>query len=130
MDSDFGSDLTPKPAPKKGRRSKYPSSVPKEPTNEELKTEADPTLAVDGPPRPSRRQMGWDRSITSDPFDERLAQDATNLSDDDDADIQVIPDLDEIHEDDIAQEVAAPPSSFTSKIATYGLVLQLFGVVT
>lgn len=44
-----------------------------------------------------------------DNLSERLKQDATVVLDNDIDDIPVIPDLDEFQEDDLQQQVAAPP---------------------
>ena len=117
-------DFLPKSQPKKGRRSKVVMTATKETKNDSIYTEHESSGNInfndEAPSRPSRRQMGWDKSISVDPFDSRLTQEYNQLSDEENSDMQNIPDLDEIHEDDITQEIAAPPSSYTSKIASYG----------
>ncbi|XP_065052358.1 intraflagellar transport protein 43 homolog A-like isoform X4 [Rhopilema esculentum] len=81
-------------------------------------------------PRPTRRQGGWaddfkekknrkKKGTNVEEIDERLRPDATvNLEEQDD-DIPVIPDLDDVQEDDLVQQVAAPPSVQVTRVATY-----------
>ena len=49
------------------------------------------------------------------PTSERLKQDATVLLDNDVDDIPIIPELDDVTEDDLATQVAAPPRFFLFK---------------
>ncbi|KAM9294007.1 intraflagellar transport protein 43 homolog [Gastrophryne carolinensis] len=81
----------------------------------------------EGPPKPLR-QGGWadDSSGTSrtgkrgseDVEDSRLRQQSVEDSDDG-ADIPVIPDLEEVQEEDLALQVAAPPSIQVNRVMTY-----------
>jgi len=75
-----------------------------------------------------RRQGGWaddakdkrkGKNVKAKEDDERLRQDTTVLLDNDIDDIPVIPDLDEFQEDDLQQQVAAPPSIQVTRVATY-----------
>ena len=70
--------------------------------------------------KPSRRQTGWGTASapTADVFDSRLVQRTETLDDDDD-EIQVIPDLDDMRDEEMAEEVAAPPSTNVTKMASY-----------
>jgi len=80
-------------------------------------------------PRPSRKQGGWADDIKEkkrgkfgrmlEEEDERLKQDATVLLDNDGDDIPIIPELDDVTEDDLATQVAAPPSVLVTRIATF-----------
>eukprot|EP00794_Sanderia_malayensis_P017551 gene17551-19301_t len=88
-------------------------------------------------PKPARRQGGWaddfkdkkkgdefeehgkKKGTIVEETDDRLRPDATvNIQESDD-DIPVIPDLDDVQEDDLAQQVAAPPSVQVTRVATY-----------
>ncbi|XP_073466662.1 intraflagellar transport protein 43 homolog isoform X1 [Aquarana catesbeiana] len=81
----------------------------------------------EGPPKPLR-QGGWadDSSGTSklgkrgaeDVEDSRLRQQSLDESDEGE-DIPVIPDLEEVQEEDLAQQVAAPPSVQVNRVMTY-----------
>ncbi|XP_063804347.1 intraflagellar transport protein 43 homolog [Pseudophryne corroboree] len=85
------------------------------------------TSAREGPPKPLR-QGGWadDSSGTSrsgkrgsqDMEDSRLRQQSLEESDEGE-DIPVIPDLDEVQEEDLALQVAAPPSVQVNRVMTY-----------
>jgi len=125
MDEDLG--FSAKSQPKKGRRAKVLLSTKKqamkEASNENVAaSESSKSIKLEDEapaPRPSRRQLGWDKTISNEDFDSRF--EIQQISDEEnDDDIQNIPDLDEIHEDDITQEIAAPPTVYTSKIASYG----------
>ncbi|XP_035691582.1 intraflagellar transport protein 43 homolog A-like [Branchiostoma floridae] len=85
-----------------------------------------------GPPRPCRRQGGWaddtgkekkrpegKKSMDDAVEDARLRSDSPPRRDDSDEDIPVIPDLDDVQEEDMATQIAAPPSLQVNKIATY-----------
>lgn len=122
MDEDLTLDSAPKTQPKKGRRAKVLLNKSKEVLNEKK----DDSNSSGVSSRPSRRQMGWDKNSNTsvnEPIDARLIPDNNSPIDDDEA--HIIPDLAEIHEDTMAQEVAAPPSLFTSNIASYKLVFRL-----
>lgn len=83
------------------------------------------------PPKPSRRQGGWAddtpkekkkgrRDVeTFHEEDERLKMDNTITKDDDDGDIPVIPDLEDVQEEDMMTQIAAPPSVQVNRVATY-----------
>ncbi|XP_066926124.1 intraflagellar transport protein 43 homolog A-like isoform X2 [Clytia hemisphaerica] len=96
-----------------------------ESNNNASKTEASSSLS----PRPARKQGGWADDIKEkkrgkfgrmlEEEDERLKQDATVVLDNDGDDIPIIPELDDVTEDDMASQVAAPPSVLVTRIATY-----------
>ncbi|KAM6074996.1 intraflagellar transport protein 43 homolog isoform 6-T7 [Chlamydotis macqueenii] len=81
------------------------------------------------PPKPPRRQGGWahdpglastksGRKHAEEVEDHRLRQQSLDASDDG-GDIPVIPDLEEIQEEDLAMQVAAPPSVQVNRVLTY-----------
>jgi len=81
-------------------------------------------------PRPTRREGGWaddfkdkknkkKKGTNIEEIDERLRPDNTISLQDQEDDIPVIPDLDDVHEDDMAQQIAAPPSVQVTRVATY-----------
>jgi len=84
------------------------------------------------PPKPSRRQGGWaddtpkekkkgrrDVETFQVEEDERLKMDNSVTQDDDDGDIPVIPDLEDVQEEDMMTQIAAPPSVQVNRVATY-----------
>ncbi|XP_013159853.2 intraflagellar transport protein 43 homolog isoform X2 [Falco biarmicus] len=91
----------------------------------------DPEEKVDHgpPPKPPRRQGGWaddpvlastksGRKHAEEVEDHRLRQQSLEASDDG-GDIPVIPDLEEVQEEDLAMQVAAPPSVQVNRVLTY-----------
>ncbi|KAM9381295.1 intraflagellar transport protein 43 homolog [Phaethornis superciliosus] len=81
------------------------------------------------PPKPPRRQGGWaddpvlaptksGRKHAEEVEDHRLRQQSLEASDDG-GDIPVIPDLEEVQEEDLAMQVAAPPSVQVNRVMTY-----------
>ncbi|XP_063070321.1 intraflagellar transport protein 43 homolog A-like [Engraulis encrasicolus] len=90
------------------------------------------TSTGDGiPPKPPRRQGGWAEETTGsgsaksgrrqtldEVEDHRLRPQSPQRSDSD-GDIPVIPDLDEVQEEDLTMQVAAPPSIQVNRVLTY-----------
>ncbi|KAF6351420.1 intraflagellar transport 43 [Rhinolophus ferrumequinum] len=80
------------------------------------------------PPKPPRRQGGWaddsmkasksGRKAPEEIEDHRLRQQSLDGSDDG-GDIPVIPDLEEVQEEDFVLQVAAPPSVQVNRVMTY-----------
>ncbi|XP_045678966.1 intraflagellar transport protein 43 homolog isoform X2 [Phyllostomus hastatus] len=80
------------------------------------------------PPKPPRRQGGWaddslkasksGRRASEEVEDHRLKQKSLDESDDG-GDILVIPDLEEVQEEDFVLQVAAPPSVQVNRVMTY-----------
>ncbi|KAF4788570.1 Intraflagellar transport protein 43 like protein [Turdus rufiventris] len=81
------------------------------------------------PPKPPRRQGGWaddpvlastksGKKHTEEVEDHRLRQQSLEASDDG-GDIPVIPDLEDVQEEDLAMQVAAPPSVQVNRVLTY-----------
>ncbi|XP_072895587.1 intraflagellar transport protein 43 homolog [Hemitrygon akajei] len=87
------------------------------------------TVGTEDPPsKPTRRLGGWaddtprlsksGRKVSDELEDNRLRPQSPEDSDDD-GDIPVIPDLEEVQEDDLAMQVAAPPSVQVNRVMTY-----------
>ncbi|XP_062863033.1 intraflagellar transport protein 43 homolog [Trichomycterus rosablanca] len=91
------------------------------------------TLAsAEGPPlKPPRRQGGWAEETTgissaksgrrqgAEEVEDRRLRPQTPEGSDDEGDIPVIPDLDEVQEEDLTMQVAAPPSVQVNRVMTY-----------
>ncbi|XP_071962293.1 intraflagellar transport protein 43 homolog A-like isoform X4 [Antedon mediterranea] len=73
-----------------------------------------------GPPKPTRRQGGW-ADETSKPKSSKFKNSTMSPSkqEDSDDDMPVIPDLDDVQEEDMATQIAAPPSVQVNRVATY-----------
>ncbi|XP_041810278.1 intraflagellar transport protein 43 homolog isoform X1 [Chelmon rostratus] len=83
------------------------------------------------PPKPARRQGGWaeessgsssaksSRRPAAEDLEDRRLRPQTPQGSDDEGDIPVIPDLDEVQEDDLTMQVAAPPSIQVNRVMTY-----------
>ncbi|XP_078464836.1 intraflagellar transport protein 43 homolog isoform X4 [Lampetra planeri] len=69
------------------------------------------------PPKPSRRHGGWAQDSAGS-ASTRLQQASPEPSEDG-ADIPVIPDLDDMQEDDLTAQVAAPPSMQVNRVMTF-----------
>ncbi|XP_064148850.1 intraflagellar transport protein 43 homolog isoform X6 [Loxodonta africana] len=126
---DLGEECRRGPAtsgPKMGRRAQ-PESAQTE--NQFSGKNSSLTLTGEAPPpKPPRRQGGWaDDSMKASKFgrkaseeieDHRLRQHSLGGSDDG-GDIPVIPDLEEVQEEDFVLQVAAPPSIQVNRVMTY-----------
>nr|XP_046222800.1 intraflagellar transport protein 43 homolog A isoform X2 [Oncorhynchus gorbuscha] len=84
------------------------------------------------PPKPSRRQGGWAEETSGsgsaksgrrpamvEDVEDRRLRPQTPQGSDDEGDIPVIPDLDEVQEEDLTMQVAAPPSIQVNRVMTY-----------
>ncbi|XP_028993851.1 intraflagellar transport protein 43 homolog [Betta splendens] len=85
-----------------------------------------------GPPsKPARRQGGWaeessgsgstksSRRPAAEDLEDRRLRPQTPQGSDDEGDIPVIPDLEEVQEEDLTMQVAAPPSVKVNRVMTY-----------
>ncbi|XP_071602043.1 intraflagellar transport protein 43 homolog isoform X2 [Heliangelus exortis] len=97
--------------------------------NHSRKNSSSASLGEGPPPKPPRRQGGWaddpvlaptksGRKHAEEVEDHRLRQQSLEASDDG-GDIPVIPDLEEVQEEDLAMQVAAPPSVQVNRVMTY-----------
>nr|XP_015205566.1 PREDICTED: intraflagellar transport protein 43 homolog isoform X1 [Lepisosteus oculatus] len=81
------------------------------------------------PPKPPRRQGGWadetpgsaksGRRPAAEEVEDRRLRPQTPEGSDDEGDIPVIPDLEEVQEEDLTMQVAAPPSIQVNRVMTY-----------
>ncbi|XP_067388965.1 intraflagellar transport protein 43 homolog isoform X2 [Emydura macquarii macquarii] len=112
---------------KMGRRARQ-DSLPEE--NRLSRKNSSATSTGEGPPpKPPRRQGGWaddpvmapsksGRKTAEEVEDHRLRQQSLEGSDDG-GDIPVIPDLEEVQEEDLVMQVAAPPSIQVNRVLTF-----------
>ncbi|XP_045057856.2 intraflagellar transport protein 43 homolog isoform X2 [Desmodus rotundus] len=111
--------------PKMGRRAQQESAQ----AENRLSGKNSSTLSGEAPPpKPPRRQGGWaddsmkasksGRRASEEVEDHRLRQKSLDGSDDG-GDILVIPDLEEVQEEDFVLQVAAPPSVQVNRVMTY-----------
>ncbi|XP_014037554.1 intraflagellar transport protein 43 homolog B isoform X1 [Salmo salar] len=94
------------------------------------KSSSSTSMGEGPPPKPARRQGGWAEetsgsaksgrrpAMVQDVEDRRLRP-QTPQGSDDEGDIPVIPDLDEVQEEDLNMQVAAPPSIQVNRVMTY-----------
>ncbi|XP_040416462.1 intraflagellar transport protein 43 homolog isoform X2 [Cygnus olor] len=93
------------------------------------KNSSSASAGEDPPPKPPRRQGGWaddpvlattksGKKRAEEVEDHRLRQQSLEVSSDG-GDIPVIPDLEEVQEEDLAMQVAAPPSVQVNRVMTY-----------
>ncbi|KYO25385.1 intraflagellar transport protein 43 homolog isoform X1 [Alligator sinensis] len=112
---------------KMGRRARQ-DSFPDE-NHLSRKNSSTASIGEGPPPKPARRHGGWaedpvmapsksGRKHAEEVEDHRLRQQSLEGSDDG-GDIPVIPDLEEVQEEDLAMQVAAPPSIQVNRVLTY-----------
>ncbi|XP_013383575.1 intraflagellar transport protein 43 homolog A [Lingula anatina] len=138
-EDDVGLSSKKKSSARKGRRAR-PATPPKDevPMSPDIMDDsADlnggvPLQESASPPKPSRRMSGWGDDIgpskqpkgrrhgIQEEFieDERLRQSYSPEREDSDNDIPVIPDLDDVQEEDITTQVALAPNK-VNRVATY-----------
>ncbi|KAJ8044524.1 Intraflagellar transport protein 43-like A [Holothuria leucospilota] len=126
---------------KRGRRARPPPDHQNGQPNGELPKDSDLQASIpaegqveqdDLPARPPRRQMGWANdspkpSVTGDGTmsgvdafdDERLRPDSGKKTESDSDDIPVIPDLDDVQEEELTTKIAAPPMVQVNRVATF-----------
>ncbi|XP_016388570.1 intraflagellar transport protein 43 homolog [Sinocyclocheilus rhinocerous] len=83
------------------------------------------------PPKPARRQGGWAEESTgtgsaksgrrpaAEELEDRRLRPQTPEGSDNESDIPVIPDLEEVQEEDLTMQIAAPPSIQVNRVMTY-----------
>ncbi|XP_051502264.1 intraflagellar transport protein 43 homolog [Myxocyprinus asiaticus] len=90
------------------------------------------TTATEGPPpKPARRQGGWaeestgtasaksGRRLAAEELEDHRLRPQTPEGSDNESDIPVIPDLEEVQEEDLTMQIAAPPSIQVNRVMTY-----------
>ncbi|KAM9708760.1 intraflagellar transport protein 43 homolog isoform 2-T2 [Menidia menidia] len=95
------------------------------------KSSTSAALGEGPPPKPARRQGGWaeessgsgsaksGRKSTAEDLEDRRLRPQTPQGSDDEGDIPVIPDLEEVQEEDLTMQVAMPPSIQVNRVMTY-----------
>jgi len=116
MDDDFNMELS-RSKPVKGRRAgKNKDKVEKQISDLDLhEARGNPSKA---PQVPRNRQMGWGTDVAApqkEEVDSRLIQN----DDEEETVLEIIPDLEDLQEEDMIQEVANPIQNFNKDIATY-----------
>uniref|UniRef100_A0A8C6T7M4 Intraflagellar transport 43 n=1 Tax=Neogobius melanostomus TaxID=47308 RepID=A0A8C6T7M4_9GOBI len=129
MDDAFqlGESVAVKNFPKSGRRARANQS-----SVEENRHGRKSSASGEGPPaKPTRRQGGWaeessgsgsaksSRRPAAEDLEDRRLRPQTPEGSDDEGDIPVIPDLDEVQEEDLTMQIAAPPSIQVNRVMTY-----------
>uniref|UniRef100_A0A669DP08 Intraflagellar transport 43 n=2 Tax=Oreochromis TaxID=8139 RepID=A0A669DP08_ORENI len=71
------------------------------------------------PPKPARRQGGWAEDSSGSGSANRRLRPQTPQGSDDEGDIPTIPDLDEVQEEDLTMQIAAPPCIQVNRVMTY-----------
>uniref|UniRef100_A0A3Q4G947 Intraflagellar transport 43 n=3 Tax=Pseudocrenilabrinae TaxID=318546 RepID=A0A3Q4G947_NEOBR len=71
------------------------------------------------PPKPARRQGGWAEDSSGSGSANRRLRPQTPQGSDDEGDIPTIPDLDEVQEEDLTMQIAAPPCVQVNRVMTY-----------
>ncbi|XP_043929803.1 intraflagellar transport protein 43 homolog [Protopterus annectens] len=112
---------------KTGRRAHRPHDALQEESQTAGRNSGDSSVEVQQA-KPTRRQGGWaddassliksSQRVTEEVEDHRLKQQSIEGSDDD-GDIPVIPDLEEVQEEGLTMQVAAPPSVQVNRVLTF-----------
>ncbi|KAJ8290453.1 hypothetical protein GJAV_G00013060 [Gymnothorax javanicus] len=128
-----------KSAAKLGRRARLAADqVPSDESRHLKKTASSSSMGEEEeeetkgpPPKPPRRQGGWaeetpgpssaksGRSRSVEEQEDRRLRPQSPQGSDDEGDIPVIPDLEEVQEEDLSMQVAAPPSIQVNRVMTY-----------
>ncbi|XP_063295738.1 intraflagellar transport protein 43 homolog [Pelobates fuscus] len=120
---DLGENQTRRSGIRMGRRARHSQD-----TQQDEENTSRSQSGKEGPPKPLR-QGGW-ADVSSGPLksgkrgaddveDSRLKQKSLDDESDEGGDIPVIPDLEEMQEEDLALQVAAPPSVQVNRVMTY-----------
>ncbi|XP_076834891.1 intraflagellar transport protein 43 homolog [Brachyhypopomus gauderio] len=121
----------PKSAAKTGRRARQAVDLTSTEDSQHGRKPSTPGAGEGPPPKPPRRQGGWAEETTgtgsaksgrrqgAEEVEDRRLRPQTPEGSDDEGDIPVIPDLDEVQEEDLTMQVAAPPSIQVNRVMTY-----------
>ncbi|XP_030644311.1 intraflagellar transport protein 43 homolog [Chanos chanos] len=117
---------------KSGRRARQgPEAVSSDDSRHRKASSSAASLGEGPPPKPPRRQGGWAEETTgtssaksgrrqaAEEVEDRRLRPQTPPSSDDEGDIPVIPDLEDVQEEDLTMQVAAPPSIQVNRVMTY-----------
>ncbi|XP_054893994.1 intraflagellar transport protein 43 homolog isoform X1 [Poeciliopsis prolifica] len=116
---------------KSGRRARLPADQSFEDSRLARKSSSTASIG-DGPPsKPARRQGGWaeessgsgsaksSRRRAAEDLEDHRLRPQTPQGSDDGGDIPVIPDLEEVQEEDLTMQVASPPRIQVNRVMTY-----------
>ncbi|CAB1436217.1 unnamed protein product [Pleuronectes platessa] len=128
----FGDAAAEKKVAKSGRRARLTADQSSfEDSRHTRKSSATASTGDAPPPKPARRQGGWaeessgsgsaksSRRPAAEDLEDRRLQPQTPQGSDDEGDIPVIPDLEDVQEEDLTMQVAAPPSVQVNRVMTY-----------
>ncbi|XP_072313914.1 intraflagellar transport protein 43 homolog [Eucyclogobius newberryi] len=121
-----------KSVPKSGRRARHGADQSSFDETRPGRKSSGSASAGEGPPvKPTRRLGGWaeessgsgsaksSRRPAAEDMEDRRLRPQTPEGSDDEGDIPVIPDLDEVQEEDLTMQIAAPPSVQVNRVMTY-----------
>ncbi|KAI1895501.1 hypothetical protein AGOR_G00106910 [Albula goreensis] len=128
----FGESGVKKNPAKLGRRARQAAEQVSSDESRHLKKSLSSASMGEGPPpKPPRRQGGWaeetpgpgsaksGRRRSAEELEDRRLRPQTPQGSDDEGDIPVIPDLEDVQEEDLTMQVAAPPSIQVNRVMTY-----------
>ncbi|XP_061552691.1 intraflagellar transport protein 43 homolog isoform X3 [Phycodurus eques] len=125
----LGDSGTVKNVAKSGRRARLAADQSLGDARSSRKSSTSASAGEGPPPKPPRRQGGWaeessgsgksSRRAAADDLEDRRLRPQTPQGSDDDGDIPVIPDLEEVQEEDLNMQVATPPSVQVIRVMTY-----------
>uniref|UniRef100_A0A3Q3E024 Intraflagellar transport 43 n=1 Tax=Labrus bergylta TaxID=56723 RepID=A0A3Q3E024_9LABR len=105
---------------KSGRRARLAADQSSfEDTRYVRKSSTSAAMGEGPPPKPARRQGGWAEESSGSGSANRRLRPQTPQGSDDEGDIPVIPDLDEVQEEDLTMQIAAPPVVQVNRVMTY-----------
>uniref|UniRef100_A0A3Q2TIK7 Intraflagellar transport 43 n=1 Tax=Fundulus heteroclitus TaxID=8078 RepID=A0A3Q2TIK7_FUNHE len=116
---------------KSGRRTRLPANQSFEELRPARKSSTSASLGEGPPSKPARRQGGWaeessgsgsaksSRRRAAEDLEDHRLRPQTPQGSDDEGDIPVIPDLEEVQEEDLTTQVAAPPRCQVNRVMTY-----------
>uniref|UniRef100_A0A8C9XZ58 Intraflagellar transport 43 n=1 Tax=Sander lucioperca TaxID=283035 RepID=A0A8C9XZ58_SANLU len=108
------------PVAKSGRRARLAADQSSfEDSRYVRKSSTSASMGEGPPPKPARRQGGWAEEISGSGSANRRLRPQTPQGSDDEGDIPVIPDLEEVQEEDLTMQIAAPPSIQVNRVMTY-----------
>uniref|UniRef100_A0A8C1U8J0 Intraflagellar transport protein 43 homolog n=1 Tax=Cyprinus carpio TaxID=7962 RepID=A0A8C1U8J0_CYPCA len=115
-----------------GRRARQAAEMLSAEDSRQRRSSSSVSNAAEGPPpKPARRQGGWAEESTgtgsaksrrqsaAEELEDRRLRPQTPEGSDNESDIPVIPDLEEVQEEDLTMQIAAPPSIQVNRVMTY-----------
>ncbi|XP_056333155.1 intraflagellar transport protein 43 homolog [Danio aesculapii] len=115
-----------------GRRARQSAEMINGEDSRQRRSSSSISTAAEGPPpKPTRRQGGWaeessttanaksGRRAAVEELEDRRLRPQTPEGSDNESDIPVIPDLEEVQEEDLTMQIAAPPSVQVNRVMTY-----------